>query len=137
MPYVTCSLCGNSGIQKIDIDICYRCIVTKGDGVKILAIKKYLEKYPGSTIIDLVKNLGIRQKDVDRFVEDGSLKLIYDSNGIIITDEKPKEIEKSKEHRKNISELQKLYNTAKKREDEKSKLVSDLEEKRREREIER
>ena len=46
MPYTKCQLCGSGVVQALDINICTRCLKHGDDKVKILAIKKYLEKHP-------------------------------------------------------------------------------------------
>lgn len=63
MEFVTCCVCGNRVQQSNGIDICGLCIKTKGDRVKILAIKKYLEKHPNASALELVETLEIKPRE--------------------------------------------------------------------------
>lgn len=102
MEFVTCCLCGNRVQQSNGIDVCGLCVQTKGDRVKILAIKKYLDINPNATVQEVIKKLNIKQSDIDRLVKEESLKLIYSKDGMKVINAKKEE----KEY-KNSSELEK------------------------------
>lgn len=115
MEFITCSLCGNRVQQSNGIDICGVCVKTKGDRVKILAIKRYLDINPKATVQDVLRDLNVRQSDIDRLVKEGSLRLIYSKDGMKVVDAKKEEKEfrnSSEEDRKKqvISELAQIYN---------------------------
>lgn len=115
MEFVTCCICGNRVQQSNGIDICGVCVKTQGDRIKILAIKKYLDIYPEATVQDVLKNLAVRQSDIDRYVKEGSVRLIYSKEGMKVVNAKKEEKEfknSSEEDRKKqvISELAKAYN---------------------------
>ena len=82
MPYIKCQSCGNGSVQTLDIDICTKCIKLGNDKVKILAIKKYLEKYPEAKAQEVSQNLGISGKIIDRFIKEGSLILVQNGEKI-------------------------------------------------------
>ena len=62
MPYMTCKFCRHSGIQALDIDVCTKCLKIGNDSVKIYAIKKYLEKHPGTKLREISEKLKIDMK---------------------------------------------------------------------------
>ena len=137
MPVITCMICGSTAAQSLDINICTKCIRMGNDGTKILAIEKYLEKYPNATINDLTQFLHIDRIDVDRFIKQGSIKLIPDESKICIlqnADDKYKNRDKRREQfikqiadfPSNSPNTNQIY----KNNDTESQLVKDLEEKR-------
>lgn len=138
MEFVTCCMCGNRVQKSNGINICGLCINTKGDRVKILAIKKYLEKYPDASALDLVENLEIRPRDIDKFIKEGGLKAYksIDGSKILRVQEKTEKVLTKDEQRKaTLTELAKVYNNKpqiniEKRKhapiEQESKLVADL-----------
>ena len=91
MEFITCSLCGNRVQQSNGIDICNLCVKTKNDRVKILAIKRYLEVHPNATAQEVIKDLAVTQRDIDRLIKDGSLKLIYSKEGMKVVNARKEE----------------------------------------------
>lgn len=134
MEFITCSLCGNRVQQSNGIDICGVCVKSKGDRIKILAIKKYLELNPKATVQEVIRDLMVTQRDIDRFVRDGSLKLVYSKEGNKVVNAKieneNRKKESEREQKKNtLSDLAKLYKNADRTENEErgnSKLIRDL-----------
>lgn len=132
MPYIKCQLCGSGGVQSLNINICTRCIKLGGDNTKILAIKKYIEKYPDAKVKEVSKALGISQEVIDRFIKEGSLILIENDGETITAEElQKKEIQDAKEKRKKLArELSDMKNYSKQRysEERRSQLLIDLDE---------
>lgn len=138
MEFITCSLCGNRVQQSNGIDICNLCVKTKNDRVKILAIKRYLEVHPNATAQEVMKDLAVTQRDIDRLIKDGSLKLIYSKEGmkVVNTRKEEKEItgvteeDKRKENLTKLASLFKPYANEdrgiEKKNSEKSRLLRDL-----------
>ena len=137
MPYISCSVCGRGSVQSLDIDLCTRCISLSDDKIKILAIKKYLEKYPDAKVDEVCRMLNITREKINQFVEQGSIRLIYDKDGIVVPFKDDKEdSEKNKKRRMLISQLANMdrYSSSENNtrssinnKSEKSKLVTDLE----------
>ena len=126
MPYITCQLCGSGVVQSLDINICTRCIKTGNDQTKILAIKKYLQKHPEAKFQEVSRVLGIDRNIIDKFIKEGSLILLENN-------EETMDLNKAKEKRKNlIRQLSDMRNYSQQRfnKDERSQLLIDLEEKR-------
>ena len=126
MPYITCQLCGSGVVQSLYINICTRCIKTGNDQTKILAIKKYLQKHPKAKFQEVSRVLGIDRNIIDKFIKEGSLILIENN-------EETMDLNKSKEKRNNlIRQLSDMRNYSQQRfnKDERSQLLIDLEEKR-------
>lgn len=137
MEFITCSLCGNRVQQSNGIDICGMCVKSKGDRVKILAIKRYLEIHPNANAQQVIKDLAVTQRDIDRLVRDGSLRLVYSKEGNKVvnakTENENRKKESEKEQKKNtLSDLAKLYNKysnddrENSKEKDNSKLLTDL-----------
>ena len=142
MPVITCTICRNTSSQRLDINVCTRCIRFGGDDAKLLAIRMYIEKYPNAKYSEVGKALGISYDDMNRFIERGSLRLIQDPQGeLIISKHKDEKKEQNEGKRKIISQLASEYNKASQnqRRDryDKSRLVEDLEKLRNSREKER
>lgn len=133
MPYITCQSCGNSSVQTLDINICTRCIKLGNDKTKILAIKKYLEKYPETKLHEISQALGISREIIEKFIKEGSLMLSQNGEKITIADEKKdKENEDKDQKRKNLlRQLSNMENYSKQRfnKEERSQLLVDLEKK--------
>ena len=126
MPYITCQLCGSGVVQSLDINICTRCIKTGNDQTKILAIKKYLQKHPEAKFQEVSRVLGIDRNIIDKFIKEGCLILLENN-------EETMDLNKAKEKRKNlIRQLSDMRNYSQQRfnKDERSQLLIDLEEKR-------
>ena len=138
MLYIICQSCGNGVVQTLDINICTRCIKLGSDRIKILAIKKYLEKYPEAKAQELSKNLGISGKIIDRFIKEGRLILVQNGEKICVKNqEKNKEDIKKEQKRQNlIKQLSNMDNYSKTKVDkeERSKLLIDLEKRKKDRE---
>lgn len=137
MPYIKCQSCGNGYVQTLDIDICTKCIKLGNDKVKILAIKKYLEKHPEAKFKEVSQALGIRREIMDRFVKEGSLRLIENEEKLAIAnqnkdEENEKDANRSKQRRNLIRQLADMDNYSKQRfsKEERSKLLIDLEKRR-------
>lgn len=104
MPYVTCTFCGKSGIQSLDIGICATCLKRDDDRVRVLAIKKYLELYPDAKMKDVSEALGIKMEIINRLIEEGSLLLSYDEDGRV-TNKEPKKETAAQRRQRLISQL--------------------------------
>ena len=130
MPYITCAICGKGGIQSLEIDICTTCIKRNDDRIIILAIKKYLDLYPDAKMKEVSKVLGIKMETIDRLIDEGSIQVIYDDNGIkkIVNERKENSREnKRKKFIKEMSEYREKQNINKKTPGiGKSQLVKDL-----------
>lgn len=132
MPVITCMICGSIATQSLDIDICTKCIKIGNDKTKILAIKKYLEKYPDVNIKDISKYLYISRSDLDRFIEEGSIDLIQDGNKICIsqnTDDRDKRRELFKKQITTFYPNSSNVNQNRRNINLRSQLVKDLEQK--------
>lgn len=130
MPYIKCAICGKGGIQSLEIDICTTCIKRNDDRITILAIKKYLELYPDASMHEISENLGIKMDTIDRLIDEGSIQVIYDDNGIRKIANERKENPREEKRKKFIQEMSE-YRSAQKIDKkvptiEKSKLVKDL-----------
>ena len=138
MAYIICQSCGNGVVQTLDINICTRCIKLGSDRIKVLAIKKYLEKYPEAKAQEVSQNLGISGKIIDRFIKEGSLILVQNGEKIRVKgQEKNKEDIKKEQKRQNlIKQLSNMNNYSKTKVDkeERSKLLIDLEKRKKDRE---
>lgn len=111
MPYITCSICGRGSSQALDIDICARCLNLSNDKIKILAIKKYLEKNPDAKVDEVCRELNIKREKINQFIDEGSLRLIYDKDIIADSFKKVEEDESKKTKRRMlISELANMSN---------------------------
>ena len=113
MEFVTCCVCGNRVQQSNGIDICGLCIKTKGDRVKILAIKKYLEKHPNASALELVETLEIKPREIDKFIKEGGLRAYksVDGSKMLKVPEKNKKVLTKEEQRKEtLSRLANVYN---------------------------
>lgn len=132
MPYITCAICGKGGIQSLEIDICTACLKRKDDRITILAIKKYLDLYPDAKMAEISEELGIKMETINRFIDEGSIQVIYDDDGIakIVNDRKENPFEvKRKKFLKEMSEYRRNQDVTKKSPNiGKSKLVKDLNE---------
>ncbi len=103
MPYMKCRFCKHEGIQALDIDVCSNCLKYKGDSVKIYAIKKYLEKHPGTKLREISEKLKIDMKTLDKYVEEGSIQLV----GAVELDEKEKNRQRKVENlRQQLSNME-------------------------------
>ncbi len=99
------------------------------DTLKILAIREYTIKYPSAKVFEVQQNLCIPGEDLDRYIEEGSLQLIYEEDGVKVA--KTPEKKENKRKQQTISQLAEIYNTNNKRGPRefyngKSKLVEDL-----------
>ena len=133
MAVITCSICGNTVSQGIDIDICSRCIINGTDHNKLLAIRKFLEKYPDSTYKQVSLMLHISTADINRFIEQGSLLLIKKDNGKSVINIDSKSDQNKPDRRSEL--IKKLLvsptpiNSNKTKFNNDSRLVNDLKEK--------
>ena len=125
MPYVTCTFCGKSGIQALDIGICSACLKRDDDRVRILAIKKYLELYPDAKMKEVSKDLNIKMEIINRLIEEGSLLLTYDEDERV-TSNKPKKESTADRRKRLISELSAKSAQDTRNNNGNSRLVNDL-----------
>lgn len=128
MPYITCQLCGSGVVQSLDINICTRCIKTGNDQTKILAIKKYLQKHPKAKFQEVSRVLGIDRNIIDKFIKEGSL-ILLENNEETMNFNQSKEKEKRKNLIRQLSDMRN-YSQQRFNKDERSQLLIDLEEKR-------
>ena len=103
MPYMKCKFCKHEGIQALDIDVCPNCLKYKGDSVKIYAIKKYLEKHPGTKLREISEKLKIDMKTLDKYVDEGSIQLV----GAVELDEKERDRQRKVQNlRQQLSDME-------------------------------